>query len=114
MVTPTQWRLIFTGLWYINLVVSIDAYETVSTTSSNYTNTTLQAKTEDFSIFGFSTLYSILGLAGAGLLLIIIILIIIAVTTKTPPPEENEEDEGKNNKTTGSKYCIVCQGEEPA
>jgi len=124
MVTPTQWRLIFTGLWYINLVVSIDAYETVSTTSRNYTNTTLMAKTEDFSIFGFSTLHSILGLAGAGLLLSIIIVIIIVVALKhsaTVEDEEKNEDDNEKTKdekekTTvkGSKYCIVCQGEEPA
>jgi len=116
--------MIFTVLSYLHLVVYIDAYETVSTTSSNYTNTTLQAKTEDFSIFGFSTLHSILVLAGAGLVLSIIIVIIIVVALKhsaTVEDEDKTEDDkektGDDNEKTevkDSKYCIVCQDEEPA
>jgi len=115
--------MIFTGLCYIHLVVSIDAYEEVSHAGSNHTNTTVP-KTDHFSVFGFSTLHSILGLAGAGLLLSIIIVIIIVVALKhsaTVEDEEKTEDDNEKTKdekekTTvkGSKYCIVCQGEEPA
>jgi len=115
--------MIFTVLSYLHLVVSIDAFEEVSDAGSNYTNTTVP-KTDHFSVFGFSTLHSILGLAGAGLLLSIIIVIIIVVALKhsaTVEDEEKNEDDNEKTKdekekTTvkGSKYCIVCQGEEPA
>ena len=99
----------------MHLVVPIDAYDNGSHTmlgnSSNYTNTTVLAETDDFSIFGFSTLYSILGSAGAGLVLVIIIVIIIAVALKTPATVNDKEESVAP--VTQSAYCIVCQGEEP-
>ena len=123
MFTPTQWHMIFTGLCYIHLVVSIDAYEEVSHAGSNHTNTTVP-KTDHFSVFGFSTLHSILVLAGAGLVLSIIIVIIIVVALKhSATVEDEDKTEDDKDKTVkhkdkpevkGSKYCIVCQGEEPA
>jgi len=116
---PNQCHMIFTILSYLHLLVSIDAYENVSHAGSNYTNTTVLKETDHFSIFGFNTLHSILGLAGAGLVLVIIILIIIAVAMRhcrTVEVEDSVDKGNGNNKDNikSSGYCIVCQGEEPA
>jgi hypothetical protein len=81
----------------------------------NYTDIIMQAETDEFSVFGFGVLYSILGLTGAGLVLVVVIVIIIVCTVKhhRPIPVPVDENKDKVDALTASEYCMVCQSEEP-
>jgi len=73
----------------------------------------MQTETDEFSLFGFGVLYSILGLAGAGLVLVVVIVIIIVFTVKhhSAIPVHADETKNKLHPVTASKYCMVCQSE---
>ena len=79
----------------------------------NYTDIVMQTETDEFSLFGFGVLYSILGLAGAGLVLVVVIVIIIVFTVKhhSAIPVHADETKNKLHPVTASKYCMVCQSE---